>query len=215
MQRGKTASIKEQIENLKVRGFCVETRKDNNRPRGHCSIVMDPPFYKKLKIMGDQERIFSILTDLYILSEVKLTFGTKGLFSCLYEHGVEDTWRAFVETMKGRATSSSDAYLKEELKRMEKWLDDVEPLAKEIYQVLIVCHRQKVSKPQGEFHFEILPDRFGSILIKLSKLRSKWKAIASLEHGNLLDELEKPELDYVEILIEVHNFVVVQQVLQE
>ncbi|XP_062017345.1 uncharacterized protein LOC133733717 isoform X1 [Rosa rugosa] len=216
MQRGRTASLKGQIENLKVRGFCAERRKDGNQPIGHRTIVMDQPFYKKLKIMGDQEQILSILTELYIISEVKLTLATKGLFSCLYEHGVEDTWRAFVETMKGRANTSSDSYLKRELEKMEKWLDNVEPLAKEIYQVLVVRHGQKVSKPRGEYHFEILPNSFGSILIKLSKLRLKWKAIASLEHGNLLDELDKRELDYVETLIkEVHNFVVVQQLLQE
>lgn len=116
--------------------------------------------------------------------------------------------------MKGRANTSSDSYLKQELEKMEKWLDHVEPLAKEIYQVLVVHHGQRVSKPQGEHHFEILPNSFGSILIKLSKLRLK--AIASLEHGNLLDELDKRELDYVETLIkEVHYFVVVQQVLLE
>lgn len=83
MQRGITASLKGQIENLKVRGFCVERRKDGNQPRGHRTIVMDPPFYKKLKIMGDQEQILSILTELYIISEVKSTLGTEGLFSCL------------------------------------------------------------------------------------------------------------------------------------
>lgn len=216
MQRNKTASLKEQIEKLKVRGFGVETQKDDNHSRGRCSKVMDPPFYKKLKVMGDQVKILSILAELYIIAEVKLTLGTKGLFSSLYKHGVEDTWRAVVETMKGRATTSTDVSLKYELEKMEKWLDNVEPLAKEIYQVLVVHQRQKMPKSEGEFHFEILPNRFGSILIKLSKLRLNWRAIASLEHSKLLDDADKQELDYVEMLIkEIYDYVVVQQVLLE
>lgn len=79
--------------------------KDDNHSRGRCSIVMDPPFHKKLTIMGDQEQILSILSELYIIAQVKFTLGAKGLFSSLYKHGVEDTWRAVVEMMKGRATT--------------------------------------------------------------------------------------------------------------
>lgn len=99
---------------------------------------------------------------------------------------------------------------------MEKWLDTVEPMAKEIYQVLVVHQRQKMPKSEGEFHFENFPNRFGSILIKLSKLRLNWRAIASLEHSKLLVNADNQELDYVEILIrEIYDYVVVQQVLLE
>lgn len=113
-----------------------------------------------------------------------------------------------VGRMKWREGTSSD-----ELKKVESWLDNVEPLAKDIYKVLVVY--QKLKKSEEENHFEVFPYDLGSILIKLSKLHLKWRAIASLEHANVLDDIGMT-LDEIEILIkELHEVVVVQQLFQQ
>ncbi|KAL6206411.1 hypothetical protein ACLB2K_023659 [Fragaria x ananassa] len=117
-----------------------------------------------------------------------------------------------MERIKGKTTRS--VY---ELKTVETRLDEIGALAKEISTVLIVYQKQKKTALQPKDNrTEVLPHDFGSILIKLSQLRLKWKAIASLESATLLDDSEMDELVEIEATIkEVHNIVVVQQLLEK
>lgn len=208
-EKDEVARMIESLKNLGGRGLKVEILKDDDIQQGECVIEMHPHMYEVMEVWHKQEEILRMLTDIYVIAEVKLTLSTSGLLTCMYEHGPRNIWSAVVGRMKGAEATSSD-----ELKKLESWLDNVEPLAKDIYKVLVV--HQKLKKSEEENPLEIFPYDLGSILIKLSKLRLKWRAIASLEHANVLDGIGMTELDEIETLIkELHEVVVVQQLLQE
>ncbi|XP_004293715.1 PREDICTED: uncharacterized protein LOC101300888 isoform 2 [Fragaria vesca subsp. vesca] len=179
--------MQEKLKYLIDQGVKIEMVEDKNQPVGKYTLEMHP-------------------------YTMELTLRESGLLASLYKHGPNDTWRAVAQRIKGKTTRS--VY---ELKTVETRLDEIRALAKEISTVLIVYQKQKKTALQPKDNrTEVLPHDFGSILIKLSQLRLKWKAIASLESATLLDDSEMDELVEIEATIkEVHNIVVVQQLLEK
>ncbi|KAM5587361.1 hypothetical protein ABKV19_006007 [Rosa sericea] len=204
--------LEEKLKQLIDQGIKVEIVEDDNQPRGKYTIEVHPHTLEVMVVWGKQMKILGMLSDLYFLAEVKFTLNKSGLLASLYQHGPIATWRAVAQRMKGKATDSAH-----ELKKTETWLDRIGPLAKEVSTVLIVHQKQKKTASQPEEgSLEVLPHDFGSILIKLSQLRLKWKAIASLESATLLDDFEMEDMNEIESIIrDVHKVVVVQQLLQK
>nr|XP_011460413.1 PREDICTED: uncharacterized protein LOC101300888 isoform X2 [Fragaria vesca subsp. vesca] len=204
--------MQEKLKYLIDQGVKIEMVEDKNQPVGKYTLEMHPYTMEVIQVWAKQLKILGMLTDLHILAETKLTLRESGLLASLYKHGPNDTWRAVAQRIKGKTTRS--VY---ELKTVETRLDEIRALAKEISTVLIVYQKQKKTALQPKDNrTEVLPHDFGSILIKLSQLRLKWKAIASLESATLLDDSEMDELVEIEATIkEVHNIVVVQQLLEK
>ncbi|KAL6198522.1 hypothetical protein ACLB2K_028311 [Fragaria x ananassa] len=201
--------MQEKLKYLIDQGVKIEMVEDKNQPVGKYTLEMHPYTMEVIQVWAKQLKILGMLTDLHILAETKLTLRESGLLASLYKHGPNDTWRAVAQRIKGKTTRS--VY---ELKTVETRLDEIGALAKEISTVLIVYQKQK--KTPKDNRIEVLPHDFGSILIKLSQLRLKWKAIASLESATLLDDSEMDDLIEIEATIkEVHNIVVVQQLLEK